>query len=226
MSSAIDICNIALGIVGSDSIVASIDPPDGSVEAGHCARFYPIALAELINWYPWTFCKKRQQLAEVTNASKVWAYAYGLPSDCVNPVRVLQSLTQADYGAYPLYSYNQISTADELAVYTERGSADFEIEGQVLYTHEPYAVLLYTTIVNDPTKYSPLLDVALGYLLASFLAGPLIKGGEGARTSATLRQAVFGQNGNTGLAGRAAANDANSSSERANHTPKHIQVRG
>lgn len=226
MSSVIDICNVALSILGSDAIVTSIDPPDGSAEAGHCARFYPIALNELVDWHPWSFAKKRQELAEVTNVSNVWAYAYQLPSDCVTPLRVLQTVSLTDFGTAWLTGQGVYTTADELALFTERGSADFEIEGGVLYTHEPQAVLLYSTRVEDTTRYSPLLDVALGYLLASFLAGPLIKGREGAQTGATLRQAVFGPSGRGGgLADRAAANDANGSSERAAHTPEHIRVR-
>ena len=226
MASVVDQCNVALSHVGSDAIVASIDPPDGSVEAGHCARFYPIALAELTEYHAWSFAKKRVQLTQVTNNSTVWAYAYQLPSDCVNPLRVLQALTLADNGYYPFYPTTQYVTADMLATYTERGSADFDNEGGVIYTHEPDAVLIYTAQNNDVTQQSAGFRTAMGYLLASYLAGPLIKGDAGASASAKFRQVVFGRDGHGGLAAQAAATDSNSSSERAGHTPLHLQARG
>ena len=43
MPSEVDICNLALGHLGDSATVATIDPPEGSAQAEHCARFYPIA---------------------------------------------------------------------------------------------------------------------------------------------------------------------------------------
>ena len=220
--SKIDICNAALSLIGSDAIVSSIDPPDGSVEAGHCKRFYAMALAELLDWRPWSFAKKRVQLAQVAlNQSAVWAYAYALPADCLVPVRVLQQSALN----YPPSDVSFNANADDIAVFTERGSADYQVETGVLYTHEPQAVLLYTANISDTASFSPLFTTALAHLLAAYIAGPLIKGGEGARTNGTFRSAVFGRTGAPGLADRAAANDANVSSERAGHIPDHIKVR-
>ena len=42
MASVADICNMALGHLGDSATVASIDPPEGSAQAEHCARFYPM----------------------------------------------------------------------------------------------------------------------------------------------------------------------------------------
>jgi hypothetical protein len=207
---------MALAHVGADTAVASISPPDGSIEAGHCARFYPLARAEMLEDHTWTWGKARAALAETTNASDVWGYAYVLPSDCLSPVRVLQQAVFYDFVVQP---YPTAVSADEMQQWTERGSADFEVEGQVLYTHEPDAVLLYTRDITDTTKFSMKSVVALSYLLASYLAGPIIKGEPGATAAAKFRQAYDVKKGS------AAAGDANGSSERAEHIPDFIRVR-
>ena len=43
MASDVDVCNLALAHLGDEATVASISPPEGSAQAGHCARFYPMA---------------------------------------------------------------------------------------------------------------------------------------------------------------------------------------
>ena len=51
MSSVVDICNIALSRLGDRATVTSIDPPEGSAQADHCRRFYPIALKTILAAY-------------------------------------------------------------------------------------------------------------------------------------------------------------------------------
>jgi hypothetical protein len=213
MASVSDICNMALSHIGSDTAVTSITPPDGSVEAGHCARFYPIARKEALEAHSWAFAKKRVALSPVTNESGTWGYAYAMPADCVTALRVLQaSVVRA-------WSAPSVMTADQYQLFTERGSAEFEREGSVLYTHEPDAVLLYVRDVTDTTKFSTKFVVYLSYLLASYLAGPVIKGSEGATTAGRLRQI------SAVTLGEAAVADANGSSESADHLPDHIRGR-
>ena len=218
MASIIDICNLGLSHIGSDAQVASISPPDGSVEAGHCARLWPIVRTELFESAAWTFSKARVLLAAVTNPSTVWAYAYGLPSNSLSPLRVLKSFVLSSYGFVVPYTYGYVSPS-ELAIFDERGSADFEVEGTTLLTNEPSAVLLYVQDVTDPSRYSPSFVVAAGYLMASYLAGPLIKGTEGATAGAKFRQ--------VGMAAAAAAatKDANNSSEPASFVSDAIRAR-
>jgi len=216
MPSVTDHCNVALSHIGADAVVVSISPPDGSVEAGHCARFYPIARRELIESHPWSFTKTRATLAEVTNPSTIWTHAYAMPSDCVKPLRVL-SLT--DFDAYLLSWDYDASGRSALASIDEHTGVPFDIESGVLLTHEPEAVLIYQRDITDTTKFSPLFGSALGYLLAGYLAGPIIKGMEGARTGATLREQGFG------LLAKAAASDANASTEQIEPVPGQIKAR-
>lgn len=200
MASIVDICNMALAHHGSDAVVSSIDPPDGSIEAGHCARFYPIARTELLEPYPWSFALKRAALAELAvNPSSVWAYAYELPSDCLSPVRVL--------------------AAGSTLTPSERDNADYTIEGTTVLTNEEAAVLLYITDVTDPSKFSPTFTTALSYVLGAYLAGPLIKGSAGADVAKEFRKAA------REMAVSAAANDANGSAESAVDVPQSILAR-
>lgn len=220
MASVSDICNMALSHVGSDTTITSIAPPDGSVEAGHCARFYPIVRREALESHSWTWNKTRATLSETTNPSDIWTYAYALPSDCLKPLRVLRRALVVDMLTYLGYSTSgPVVTADELQQWTERGSALFEVEGQVLLTHEPEAVLLYARDVTDTTKFSTHFTVYMSYLLAAYLAGPIIKGEPGASASARLRGAA------DTMQERSAVLNANSSSERVEHVPDHIRRR-
>jgi hypothetical protein len=217
VASVADICNTALSHIGSDTVITSISPPDGSVEAGHCARFYPIAREELLESHPWAWSLKRVALATITNPSPVWTYAYALPSDLKSAVRVFDNTTFD--ALFPNVAFQQFASFDTLYKYTERGSADFVIEGDVLFTHEPDAVLLYTAASLDTTKYSPTFVSALSYLLASYLAGPIIKGLPGAQTSGQLRKIA------ATVAGEAKSLNSNESAESADHVPEHIRRR-
>lgn len=215
MASPVDICNLALSHLGARAQITSISPPDNSVEAGLCARFYPMARKEALESAKWSWSKRRVALAAVANPSTVWLYAYALPSDCLTPMRILQAaFTSAAWGmpSAPV-------TFDDIAVFNEAGTAQFEIEGQTLLTNEPEAVLLYTRDVVDPTQYSASFTTFLSYLLAAYLSGPILKGDVGAKTAGTWRQ-IAAQ-----TKGEAAAHDANSSVDRVDHVPEHLRRR-
>lgn len=223
MASVADICNTSLSIIGSDTVVTSISPPDGSVEAGHCARFYPIARKEALAASTWNWAKTRVLLAPApSNPSTVWLYAYALPADCINPKRVLQQNLVEDFISWP---FSRVITSDELILWTERGSADFEIEtdqttgARLLLANEPDAVLLYTRDVTDTTKFEPVFVTYLSYLLAAYLAGPIIKGQAGAQAAGSLRQIA------QKMMGLGAVVNANQSAEGSEHIPDFIRGR-
>jgi hypothetical protein len=184
LASIVDICNTALAHLGSDASISAIDPPDGSTEAGYCKRFYPIARRRLIESFSWPFATARVVLAEVTNDSDVWAYAYAVPADCIRPIRIL---TAGQLRSILEELTNDSDGAIRTTLYDEEAGAPYQREGDVLYTHEEEAVLLYLRDVTDPTKFSPTFEEALGYQLASFLAGPIIRGADGARTALNFR---------------------------------------
>lgn len=215
MASDVDLANMALGHLGSEPVVTSLNPPDGTVEAGYVKRYLAIARQQALEMCTFAWTKKRAILAEVDNPSDVWTYAYARPADCLIPLRVLQ-VTQVRQTTWP---FSPIVNEDDVRIFTERGSAEFEIEGTSILTHEPEAVLLYKRDITDLTKTSSTFVGALSYLLASYLAGPIIKGSEGANTAQKLKQIA------RDMLATAATIDANASAERGDHIPEHMRGR-
>jgi hypothetical protein len=229
MATEVDIANLALGHLGDSATVASLDPPEGSAQAEHCARFYPISRDSLLEMYPWNFSARKTALAEVANPWDQWAYAYALPSDCLTAVAVISPEATGDYTAafnYPgQYSY-EYPSCGQIALTGVAGYApqQFAIEtnasGQkVLYTNQEQAVLRYQTLVTDPTKFSQLFVATLSWQLASMLAGPIIKGEQGAAEAKRCQQmmAVY--------LGQARQHDANQSDIKIEHVVPFIAGR-
>lgn len=177
MASVVQVCNMALSHIGSEARVSSISPPDGSVEAGHCATFYDLARTELIEPGTWRFALARAALAQLTNDSTTWLYAYALPSDCQRALRILTPGT-----ALTVFTQDTVDVSP-----TDEGSADFTIEGDVLYSNEPDAVLVYSRDVTDVSRFPASFISALSYMLASYVAGPIIKGNEGTKIGDAMR---------------------------------------
>jgi hypothetical protein len=209
MASVVQICNMALSHIGSEARVSNISPPDGSVEAGYCADFYDMARTELLEPGNWAFALKRVKLAQTTNLSNAWAYAYVKPSDCQRPLRVLRPNVTVT-----------VFTQDIVSAHTDdRDSAAFDVEGDVIFTNEPDAVLVYTRDVTDSNKFTPSFASALSFLLAAYLAGPVIKGNEGARLGDAMRQRAFN------AAELSAASSANASSAENPIQPTIVAIR-
>jgi hypothetical protein len=210
MASIVQICNMALSHIGSDARVSSISPPDGSAEAGYCATFYDQARTEMLEPGNWSFSLKRSNPPELVNPSDAWAYAYSRPSDALRVLRVLRpgvavTVFTQDRQVYP-------HTDD-------RDGAPFDVEGQTIYSNQPDVTLVYVRDITDATKFTPSFVAALSYLLASYLAGPIIKGAEGLRLSNAMREQAMS------LADLSATASANASSADNMPQPNLLAVR-
>lgn len=189
MASEVDIVNLALANLGDAAQVSSINPPDTSAQAGHCARFYPIARNSLMEMHPWGFCTKRVSLALSTNTSNQWQYVYVGPSDVANYLTITDPNAPDDFsGTLPLYGIVPLATNSQPGVYEPQ---PFVVETDstgvdLVYTNQVNAVLKYSAIVTDTTTFSPLFVEALSFKLASMLAGPLIKGTEGRQVAGQM----------------------------------------
>lgn len=178
MSSEVDICNLALARLGDTATVASISPPEGSAQAEHCARFYPIARNALLEEHNWGFATKRVQLALLYEAWPEWTYAYAQPNDVINVLAVLSTSATDDY-SQGIINIPDISISGNY----EPQPFSCEVNGdgmQVILTDQENAVLRYTGLVTDTSNFSPLFITVLSWRLAAMLAGPLIKGDAGA----------------------------------------------
>lgn len=214
MASEVDICNTALSHLGSDAQISSISPPDGSREAGYCKRFYPLARKEMIEQHNWSFALKRQRLAQVTNNSIGWLYAYALPGDCLKPVRVITAQLYAN-----IFQAPESYPAPIYASFDDSAQAPYTVEDNVLYSNEPEAVLLYKRDVVDTSRFTPMFVNALSYMLASYIAGPIIRGKDGSSTAQGLRELA------RSIGSQAAISNSNMQSSTAGHTAGHLTAR-
>ena len=202
MSTAIDICNLALSRLGDEATVSSIDPPEGSAQATHCARFYPIALSRVLDYSYWTFATTRGTLNQLSAPPKSgWQYAYAPPSNSMNIVAL----------------FLPGSTNDT-------NPQEFEVEvledgTPVVYANVLNPICMYTLRAVDPSRFQPMFEEALVTLLMSYLAGPVLKGNEGAKMSMNCYQMY------TVLVARAAASDAQQRKVEVVHKPDFLAIR-
>lgn len=193
VASIADICNLALSHLGDEATVASIDPPEGSAQADHCARWYPQALDEVLQEHTWSFATRRIALANLSFAYPMWQYAYAQPDDCLKFFAVLPPEANDDYSiGLPLPA--RVPFGDTVYPVVAYVPQAFETETDedgnvIILTNQIQAVGRYVVRITDTTKFSPIFVQALSRLLASYLAGPIIKGAEGRAESAGQFQA-------------------------------------
>lgn len=211
MASEVDICNLALGNLGDAANLQSISPPDGSAQADHCARFYPIARDALLEMHDWGFATKRVTLALLTNPITEWTYCYAQPTDLLNTIAVMDPAATDDTSVgIPANTLWLETPIVNIGSYTPQpyileSAADGT---DIIYTNQQGAVLRYVARVTDTSKFSPLFVRCLAASLSSMLAGPVIKGEAGSSAAARWELIAFGRDGRSGLFGRAAESDA------------------
>jgi hypothetical protein len=201
MATEVDIANLALAHLGDSATVASLDPPEGSAQAEHCAIFYPIARNTLLEVHNWKFSIRRITLAALSVPSYEWAFAYAAPSDAIRMLSVLPA---------------NGSAADDSQPYDTESS---DTGAGLILTDQDGATLRYTALVTDTSKFPPLFIDALAWLLASHLAGPILKGDAGKAEAKACYSAY-----RTILA-QATVSDANQRKIRPTHTPAWIGAR-
>lgn len=233
MATEVDICNLALSHLGDSANLQAINPPDGSAQADHCARWYPIARDSLLEMHDWSWATKRIALAQVANPSAAWLYCYAQPNDLLSPIAVmdptatddssiaLPAPSQAFFGYSNPVINTGIYTPQE---YTLEAAAD---GSDVIYTNQQNAVLRYVSRTTDTSKFSTTFIVTLAASLASMLAGPVVKGEAGEAAAARWQAVAFGRDGKSGLFGRAINTDSNDkhTNVRARHAVSWINAR-
>ena len=201
MASEVDICNLALARLGDNATVASIDPPEGSSQAEHCARFYPVARDSLLEMHAWKFATRRVLLAQLTTDTWNWTYAYAEPTGVLKLLAVLPASAASD------------ADTQEYEAETDGNGA------RIILTDQEGASLRYVAHVTDTTVFSPLFVDALAWLLASYLAGPVLKGDAGAAMAKACLQSFMLALSN------AKVSDANQRKVRPEHKPDWIAGR-
>jgi len=217
MSSDVDICNTALGYLGDAANVSSIAPPDQSAQAKHCARFYPMAIKEGQEMHHWNFGTRRTALSLISplpspNVNNQWDYVYALPNACLNAIKVMDINAPDDWsmtlGVDQMPYWNPVQAGTLGTSYTRVPFVRESLADgtEVICTNQANALLMHTVLVTDTNKFTGLFTAFVSALLASKLAGPLIKGKDG-RTVAQqwLQNAI-------GILAKAEMQDANNRS--------------
>jgi hypothetical protein len=185
-----------------------------------------VARNALLEMGSWGFATRRAKLAPLVplpsdgldideNGCLVgpWRHMYALPSGVINALAVQEQQAPGEYEAwfgpvehdyFPPYPQGYLPVPGAPLVVPQPFAIETRVDGsQMVLTNVCDAVLRYTTLVEDTTKFSPLFTLALSYLLASMLAGPLIKGDAG-MAAATQQMEAF-----NAVKGQAMASDAN-----------------
>lgn len=155
MASVVDICNLALGHIGTKAFISSLT--DDSAEAEVCNRFYASTRDAALASAPWPFAKKRADLALLNTTREGWAFCYARPSTCLSPRFIWNGLRNP--------------RADQLIPFEQQ--LDDAGEALLICTNQPSAVLVYTARVENPGLYSPQFVSALSWLLASNIVAAL-----------------------------------------------------
>lgn len=153
MATEVDICNLALGLLGDEAAVTSIAPPNGP-QSGHCSRWYPLALRKLFEEAPWAFATRRQkgvELASVDVGLYDYSHAFAVPSACVKLIALKDAQTKEPVE----YEVELIESNGSRAIFTDATDV----------------VLVYVEYIKAATVYPTYFTQALVLLLAAYLVG-------------------------------------------------------
>jgi hypothetical protein len=140
-----------------------------SVEAEACENSYKPALELLIDAVKPDFATRRAILAPITNdRAHEWAFAYRLPTDCIEPTLILPFLASDPTSSSPDYS-----VVGKLRGF--EGGIPFRVSDGVIYTNQEQVVLEYVSSDVSEAMFSPLFARALAFELASRIVMPIKK---------------------------------------------------
>ncbi len=143
MASKIEICNLALILIGAKPIL-SLD--EQSKPARIFREIWDIARDEVLRDHPWNFAIKRARLSRLAdNPTFEYSCAYQLPSDCL---RVLQ-MGEVEDGLI------------------------WEVEGRTVVTNEATCQIRYISEVVDTGVFDAKFAAAFAAKLASYAAYPI-----------------------------------------------------
>ena len=146
MSSVVQICNMALAKVGSESFITSLS--DDTKAARHLSIFYEPIRDSLIRSHLWRFARKQYQLAPlVTQPLFDGGQYFQIPTDCIRVV-----IPDEDY----YYSYGRWS-----------------IEGDKILADTDVLNIVGLQRVEDPNLFDPIFAEALATRIAHELCIPL-----------------------------------------------------
>ena len=145
-NSVVQICNMALAKIGSESFITSLD--DDTKSARHLKIFYEPIRDSLLRSHLWRFARKQYQLAPLVTAPLFdGGYYFQMPTDCLRVV-----IPDENY----FYSYGRWS-----------------VEGDKILADTSVLNIVGLQRVTDPNLFDPIFTEALATRLAHELCIPL-----------------------------------------------------
>lgn len=170
-----DICNIALGRIGVDRTIASLN--EASKEARNCKRFYPLARDEVLEKHPWAFALRVKPLALLPTAPGLlpgFAYAYALPADAASVLEVVPAgMVDAAVGYYGAHDCCGPWNPGRGYRYAFRRALSDDGTTPVLLSNLADAWAVYNARVENTAAYSTLFVSLVADRLAMELAMPM-----------------------------------------------------
>lgn len=153
MSSPVEICNMALAMIGKPAIN---NLTEARPEAAACRVMYDPVRRMLLQASAWTFAKRRAALARLAenDFEARWPYAYARPADALSILRVMRR----DYAPRQAEAWPR-----------------FEVREQRIYTTVDGAVADYVFDQTNAGQFSPLFVDALSMRMAERLARNLTR---------------------------------------------------
>lgn len=176
--SIVDVCNIALDLIGQGGHIQSLD--EHSTEAEACKRHFQLVYNNALNTYNWSFARRDEVITTDDLLADVVAlpykHTYRLPEDIMRILR----LTEIDAGA-----------EDETLATRQAIQFNFRnYDGTKVLATDAVApfVVQYQAYLDDIDQCPPTFISALTYILASRLAGAFIGGTSGYDVGVKLYQ--------------------------------------
>jgi len=158
MPSEIEICNIALSLIGDDFIKSF---EEETKQARFCSMFFSQITREVLHKCIFKESVKRSTLTKVANvdlSNTPWECAFQLPKDYIRVIKVNDGGIGDQIAGTPRIT---ILGVDE---------RDFEIEGDLLLINQEQCNIRYVHEITDFSCASPLLIKAIAYSLAARIA--------------------------------------------------------
>jgi hypothetical protein len=164
MPTKVEIWNMAMLHLGQSLPIAS--ETEKSVAARACARLYPTSVETVLTEGLWPFNMATVALGLIEERpNSEWGYAYVVPSDCLNPIRILSGLRR-----------DTPDSRIEFKTAMKDGTL-------ILYTDKEDAELEYGFRVTNESSFTAPFALAVSYHLAAVLA-PSITAGDPLRLGA------------------------------------------
>lgn len=171
MADLLSIWNLALSHLGNKAGLSSADAPYASREAELCGTYWPLARQFALTKVKPSWARLRAYGAVVDLGDEQptqWLFTYAKPDNCLELVGVYEAEAVLDEERKPARVEAWSNGADTF---------------DVIYTNTETAVLRWLEDVEDTSRYHPTFMIGVSWLLASYLAGPIIKGEAGMKVA-------------------------------------------